>query len=387
MEGGDVSDPGTVLAGTVVTPSEVLDDGVVEVRDGLLGYVGPRSGWGGEAPDRVGVLVPGFVDIHCHGGGGHVFTSTDPEEVAAVAAHHLAHGTTSVLAGLISAPVDTVTAQVQVVADVVESGETSVVGSFLEGPWISHERRGAHDPSVLAKPDADVARTWLDASRGTVRMVTIAPELPGADVVAELLEEAGVLAAHGHTDADAGTLGAALRARRTPVVTHLFNGMAPLHHRTPGAPGAALRELARGGTTVELIADGVHVADETVAMVFEIDRGGHVVLVSDAMNAAGLSDGDYRLGSLEITVTDGVARIASGSIAGGTSHVADQVRRAVTRTGLDPVTVVAAASTTPAALLGLRDRGALATGLRADLVALDGDWQVGRVMRGGAWVG
>jgi N-acetylglucosamine-6-phosphate deacetylase len=105
------------------------------------------------------------------------------------------------------------------------------------------------------------------------------------------------------------------------------------------------------------------------------------------MNAAGLSDGDYRLGSLEITVTDGVARIASGSIAGGTSHVADQVRRAVTRTGLDPVTVVAAASTTPAALLGLRDRGALATGLRADLVALDGDWQVGRVMRGGAWVG
>jgi N-acetylglucosamine-6-phosphate deacetylase len=387
MEGGDVSDTSTVLAGTVATPSELLDDGVVEVRDGLLGYIGPRSGWAGGAPDRAGVLVPGFVDIHCHGGGGHAFTSTDPAEIAAVAAHHLAYGTTSVLAGLISAPVDTITAQVRVVADVVESGETSVVGSFLEGPWISHERRGAHDPSVLAEPDVDVARTWLDAGRGTVRMVTIAPELPGAHAVAELLEETGVLAAHGHTDADAPTLGAALRARRTPVVTHLFNGMAPLHHRAPGASGAALRALARGGATVELIADGVHLADETVAMVFEVDRGGHVVLVSDAMSAAGLSDGEYRLASMEVTVTDGVARIASGSIAGGTSHLADQVRHAVTRTGLDPVRVVAAASTTPAALLGLGDRGALATGLRADLVVLDDDWQVSRVMRGGAWVG
>ncbi len=382
-----MSDPGTVLAGTVVTTSEVLDDGVVEVRDGLLGYVGPRSGWNGEVPDRTGVLVPGFVDIHCHGGGGRAFTSTDPEEIAAVAAHHLAHGTTSVLAGLISAPVDTITAQVRAVADVVERGGTSVVGSFLEGPWISHERRGAHDPSVLAEPDANVARTWLDAGRGTVRMVTIAPELPGADAVAEQLEEAGVLAAHGHTDADAATLGAALRARRIPVVTHLFNGMAPLHHRAPGAPGAALRELARGGATVELIADGVHLADETVAMVFEVDRGGHVVLVSDAMSAAGLSDGEYRLGSLEVTVTEGVARIATGSIAGGTSHLADEVRRAVIETGLDPVTVVAAASTTPAALLGLTDRGALVTGQRADLVVLDDDWRVSRVMRGGAWVG
>ncbi len=382
-----MSDSGTVLAGTVVTPSEVLDDGVIEVRDGLLGYVGRRSGWDGDTPDPVGVLVPGFVDIHCHGGGGHAFTSTDPEEIAAVAAHHLAHGTTTVLAGLISAPVDTITAQVRVVADVVESGATPVVGSFLEGPWISHERRGAHDPSVLATPDTEVARTWLDAGRGTVRMVTIAPELPGADPVARLFEEAGVLAAHGHTDADALTFTTALRARRPPLVTHLFNGMAPLHHRAPGAPGAALRELARGGATVELIADGVHVADETVAMVFEVDRGSHVVLVSDAMNAAGLSDGEYQLGSLEITVTDGVARVASGSIAGGTSHVADQVRRAVTRTGLDPASVVPAARTTPAALLGLSDRGALTTGLRADLVVLDGDWQVRRVMREGAWVG
>jgi N-acetylglucosamine-6-phosphate deacetylase len=218
-------------------------------------------------------------------------------------------------------------------------------------------------------------------------MVTLAPELAGSDAVAALLEDAGVVAALGHTDAAAADFAAALGARRTPVVTHLFNGMAPFHHREPGTPGAALAALARGAATVELIADGVHVADETTGLVFDVDPGGHVVLVSDAMAAAGLPDGAFTLGSLDVTVTEGVARIASGSIAGGTSHVGDLVRRCVTLAGVDAVAAVAAATATPAALLGLSDRGALATGLRADVVALTEDWRVDRVMRGGAWVG
>jgi N-acetylglucosamine-6-phosphate deacetylase len=379
-----------VLGGTVVTPTGVVDDGVVEVVGDLLGYVGPRTGWDGAAPEPAGLLVPGFVDIHCHGGGGHAVTTSDRAEIAAVAAHHLARGTTSLLASLVSAPTATIAAQVSAIADVVDVG-SPIVGSHLEGPWLSRARCGAHDPAALAAPDAGDARAWLDAGRGTVRMVTLAPELPGAEVVATLLEDAGVIAAHGHTDADAGSFADALRSRRTPVVTHLFNGMPPLHHRAPAAPGAALDALARGAATVELIADGVHLADETVAMVFAVDPGGHVVLVSDAMAAAGLPDGDFELGSLAVRVTDGVARIAetstnSGSIAGGTSHLADLVHRCVTVIGLDPVAVVDAASRTPAALLGLTDRGSLATGLRADVLALTDDWRVGRVMRSGAWV-
>ncbi len=375
-----------VLGGTVVTPTGVVEDAVVEVRDDRLGYVGPREGWDGDTPEPAGLLVPGFVDLHCHGGGGHAVTTTDPEEVEAVAAHHLARGTTSMLASLVSAPTDTITTQVTAIAGVVEGG-SSIVGSHLEGPWLSHARCGAHDPTALAEPDEAAARTWLDAGRGTVRMVTLAPELPDACAAAALLEDAGVIAAYGHTDADAGSFAAALRARRTPVVTHLFNGMPPLHHRAPAAPGAALHALARGAATVELIADGVHLADETVAMVFGVDPGGHVVLVSDAMAAAGLPDGDFALGSLAVRVTDGVARIGSGSIAGGTSHLADLVHRCVTVAGLDPVAVVVAASTTPAALLGLTDRGMLATGLRADVLSLTDGWRVDRVMRGGAWVG
>jgi N-acetylglucosamine-6-phosphate deacetylase len=377
----------TALAGTLVTPSEIVEDGVVEVRDGLLGYVGPRAGWQGEAAEPAGLLVPGYVDVHCHGGGGHAVTTTDRTAIAAVAAHHLARGTTTMLASLVSAPTDTITAQVAAIADVVEEADTTVVGCHLEGPWLSAARCGAHDPAALADPDPAVARSWLDAGRGTVRMVTLAPELPGSDAVAALLEDAGVLAALGHTDAPAGSFTEALRARRTPVVTHLFNGMAPFHHREPGTPGAALAELARGAATVELIADGVHVADETAAMVFDVARGGHVVLVSDAMAAAGLPDGDYSLGSLAVRVTAGVARIGSGSIAGGTSHVADLVRRCVSVAGVDPVSAVAAASLTPATLLGLADRGSLTSGRRADVLSLTDDWQVDRVMRGGAWVG
>jgi len=377
---------GEVLGGTVVTPTEVVTDGVVEVKGDRLGYVGPRADWDGDAPEPVGLLVPGFVDGHCHGGGGHTVTTTDVGAIAAVAAHHLARGTTSMLASLVSAPTETITAQVAAIADVVEGGDTAIVGSHLEGPWLSHARCGAHDPAALAEPDTDAARAWIAAGRGTVRMVTLAPELPRAEAVSAVLEDEGVLVAYGHSDADARTFAAALRARRTPVVTHLFNGMSPLHHRDPAAPGAALSELARGAATVELIADGVHLADETVTMVFDVDPGRHVVLVSDAMSAAGLPDGDFELGSLAVRVADGVARIENGSIAGGTSHLADLVHRCVTVAGLDPVAAVAAATSTPAALLGLTDRGALATGLRADVLSLSDEWRVDRVMRGGAWV-
>jgi N-acetylglucosamine-6-phosphate deacetylase len=186
-----------------------------------------------------------------------------------------------------------------------------------------------------------------------------------------------------------GAFGEALLSRRTPHVTHLFNGMEPLHHRRPGPVAASLDALARGATHVELIADGVHVADETAHLVFAVDPGRHVVLVSDAMVAAGMPDGDFELGSMKVRVEDGRAwtRTDPPSLAGGTSHAADLVRRCVVHAGIDPVAAVAAATATPAALLGLADRGSLATGLRADLVVLDRDWQVGRVMTGGDWVG
>jgi N-acetylglucosamine-6-phosphate deacetylase len=376
------------LAGRLVSGDGVVDDGVVEVRpDGTIGYAGPAAGWAGPVPEPVGTLVPGYVDIHCHGGGGHTVTSGDPTEVAAVADHHLSHGTTTMLASLVSAPTDELVAAIGAIASVAASGPP-VVGCHVEGPFLDPEHRGAHDPANLRLASAEELTAWLAAGDSTVRMVTLAPELAGADEAAALLERSGVLVALGHTGADADRFASGLRSLRTPLVTHLFNGMEPLHHRRPGPVAASLDALARGTTYVELIADGVHLADETVHLVFSVDPGRHVVLVSDAMVAAGMPDGDYELGSMQVRVEDGRAwtRTDPPALAGGTSHAADLVRRCVVHAGVDPVAAVAAATSTPASMLGLDDRGRLATGLRADLVALDDDWQVQQVMAGGEWV-
>jgi N-acetylglucosamine-6-phosphate deacetylase len=384
----------SALAGRLVTTTAVLDEGVLEVRpDGTIGYVGPASGWSGPVPEPVDTVAPGYIDIHCHGGGGHTATSADPAEVAAVAAHHLSHGTTTMLASLVSALTSELVASIEAIAEVAGTG-SSIMGSHIEGPFLDPAHRGAHNAAHLRLPATDELGTWLaagvdDTGRQTIRMVTLAPELPGAAAATELLERSGVVVGLGHTGADARSFAEALRALRNPLVTHLFNGMEPLHHRRPGPVAASLDALARGATYVELIADGVHLADETVHLVFEVDPGRHVVLVSDAMVAAGMPDGDFELGPVRVRVADGRAwtRTDPPSLAGGTSHVADLVRRCVVQVGIDPVAAVAAATSTPAALLGLDDRGRLATGLRADLVALDRDWEVRRVMREGDWVG
>lgn len=374
-----------VLGGRLVLDDGVVDDGVLALEGERITYAGPAAGWAGPAPEPVGTIVPGYIDIHCHGGGGLSVTTGDPGDVVAVAAHHLQHGTTTMLASLVSAAPADITLGAVAIAEVAATG-SSIVGSHLEGPFLDPGHKGAHDPAHLVLPDEALVRDWLAA--GAVRMVTLAPELAGAGPVSRLLEEAGVVVGLGHTDADATTFAAALAELDRPLVTHLFNGMEPLHHRSPGPVAASLDSLGRGRAHVELIADGVHLADETVAMVFSVDPGRHVVLVSDAMAAAGMPDGDYELGPMRVRVVDGQARttVDPPSLAGGTAHLADVVRSCVTAAGVDPVPAVAAATSTPAALLGLEDRGRLTAGLRADLLTLDDEWKVTRVMQGGAWV-
>ena len=194
-------------------------------------------------------------------------------------------------------------------------------------------------------------KRWLASGHGTVRMVTLAPELPGSEALSDLVAGAGCLVALGHTDADAATFGAALAGDSVSVVTHLFNGMAPMHHREPGPVAASLAALAAGDAHVELIADGTHLADGTIALAFALDPGDRVVLVSDAMGAAGMDDGDYELGTTTVRVIDGTAWTTTEppSIAGSTVHLADVVRRCITETGIDPVRVVRAATAHPGA--------------------------------------
>lgn len=379
-----------VHCGRVVTSEGVIPDGYVEVGGDRITAVGSASSYAGEAdfPEPAGTLLPGLVDIHCHGGGGAAVTSGEIAQVEAFARHHRSSGTTSLVASTVTDTPERMLAMVHAAAVVADAGEVEAV--HLEGPFLAATRCGAQDPRHLRLPDLGLARELVAAGGGHVRVMTVAPELPGAEKLMDLLDDLGVVPAVGHTDGDAAVVTRALSRERPGLVTHLFNGMPPLHHRAPGPVGASLGAAARGETRVELIGDGVHVADETVRMVFDLLGPDRVVLVTDAMAAAGMPDGDYQLGPQAVAVRAGVARLqgpGEQSIAGGTARLLEVVRRCVHHAGVDLLDAVTAASATPAAAIGLGDEtGELAAGRRADLLVVDDSLRLERVMRRGQWV-
>lgn len=388
-----------VLAGArVVTPHGVLDPGRVRVENGLITEVGtevgPTAGPVGGAAGGAGAggadivdlagswLVPGFVDLHVHGGGGHDVTAS-PADLAAAVAFHRAHGTTRTLVSLVAAPVERLAEQLSWAAALTAAGpgpDGHVVGAHLEGPFLAPARRGAQPGEHLRAPDRGVFAELVAAGAGTLRVITLAPELPGAGAVTEAALAAGVIAAAGHTDATYDEAASGFAAGMT-LATHLFNGMRPLHHREPGPAGAALD----AGVACELINDGVHVHPALLRLVAA--EPARLVLVTDAVDAAGVGDGDYLLGGHPVRVRDGQARLAAtGALAGSTLTMDLAVRRAVAA-GLALEVAVAAAATNPARVLGLAHRcGSIAPGLDADLVVLDADLRVTRVMAAGRWV-
>ncbi|MYU18258.1 N-acetylglucosamine-6-phosphate deacetylase [Streptomyces sp. SID8361] len=332
-----------------------------------------------------GWIVPGFVDLHVHGGGGASFSAGTPEESMTAIRTHRAHGTTTMLASTVTGDLDDLARQAATLSELVEQGE--LAGIHFEGPFISPHRCGAHQPSLLRAPDPADVRKLVDAARGTARMMTLAPELPGGLESVRLLADSGVLAAVGHTDSTYEATIEAIRAGAT-VATHLFNAMPSLLHRTPG-PVAALLEDER--VTVELINDGTHLHPAMLELAFHRAGADRVAFITDAMGAAGMSDGRYPLGPMEVEVKEGVARISggptAGSIAGSTLTLDRAFRRAVTIDGLGVVETVRAMSATPARLLGIADRvGSVEVGKDADLVVLDDDFRLRGVMRRGAWV-
>ncbi|MGW0037832.1 N-acetylglucosamine-6-phosphate deacetylase [Gordonia sp. NPDC003376] len=374
--------PVTVSAACVVSGGEVLRPGWFTIVDGRIGHVGagvPPTPADHDYPRHT--VVPGFVDMHVHGGGGASFTD-NPQRVADF---HLARGTTTLVASLVSAPIPTLVEQIRVLRPYIV--DEAVAGIHLEGPWLAAGRCGAHDPEALAPPSASAVDELLDAGAGAIRMVTLAPELDGALVAIARLVAAGVVVGVGHTDATHEQTVAAIGAGAT-VATHLFNAMPPLHHR---APGPVLALLDDDRVTVELVVDGVHLHPEVVAHVVRAVGAERVALVTDAMSAAGMADGTYRLGTVDVEVSGGVAR-ARGShvIAGSTTTMGDVFRRAVVGLGLgggvDDMALAAAVemcARTPARALGLRGVGDLLPGYAADLVVLDEEMDVRRVVRGG----
>jgi len=292
-----------ITGGRIAGPTRVLDDGWVAVTGGLISEVGQGAPPEGPRMDVAGALVvPGFVDTHCHGGGGGSFSSGDPDELALAVRAHRGHGTTTMLASLVSDPVHALCDQIAALRELVQDGE--VHGIHLEGPFISHARCGAHDPAALLEPDTATVSTLLNAGRGDIRMVTLAPELHGGVKAVRQLTESGVIAALGHTDGVQEQILPAIDAGAT-VATHLFNGMRPLHHREPGPVGVLLDDER---ITVELICDLVHIHPTVVHLAAKHAGKRRTVLITDAMSATDAADGAYRLGRLKVNVSDDFGR-------------------------------------------------------------------------------
>jgi len=371
---------GRLLHGArVVAGDRVLEDGWVLVDGSRIAAVGDGPPPPGSESEPVeGWLLPGFVDLHVHGGGGSDVTAS-PGALREAVAFHRRHGTTSTLVSLVTAPLDALERQLGWIADLVEEDD-GVLGAHLEGPFLSRVRCGAQNPAYLRHPDRDAFGRLVEAARGRLRSVTVAPELPDALDVMKDVQQAGALAAIGHTDATYAEAMAAIDAGAT-LATHLFNGMRPIHHREPGPAAAALRaDLA-----CEIINDGVHLHPSITALVNE--RPGRLVLVTDAIDAAGMGDGEVELGGQRVAVRNGEARLVrAGSLAGSTLTLDAAVRRAVQVCGLTIVEAAQAAATAPARLLGRTDIGAIADGCAADLVLLDDDLRLSRVMRHGRWL-
>lgn len=361
----------------VLTPGE--EAGWVAVEAGRIAAVGgpadrpPAATETVELADRL--VVPGFVDLHVHGGGGAQFMSGDPVQCRKAGRFHVGHGTTALLATTLTAPHDDLLAAVQGIA---AAGDPAIAGIHLEGPWLSPERPGAQDAAALRDPDPGELAELMAA--GPVRLVSVAPERPGALALIERIAAAGATAALAHTDATYDEAIAGLDAGARHAV-HVFNAMRPLHHREPGVIGAVLE---RDAVTCEVIADGHHVHPAVVRLLARLKGPGATVLVTDAIEAAGLPDGEYRLGTAPVQVRDGRALTPSGHLAGSTLTL-DAAVRNVCAWGIPLPDALRMASTTPATVLGLR-KGRIAPGYDADLAVLDADLQPVATLVAGAFV-
>jgi N-acetylglucosamine-6-phosphate deacetylase len=371
-----------IRAATVVLDGQICRPGWLQIAGGQIGGCG--SGAPPGKPDRDFpdcLVVPGFIDMHVHGGGGASYL--DAEHIADAAAFHQRHGTTTTLASLVTAAPDQLIAGVRDLAEATRAG--IVAGIHLEGPWLSAARCGAHDPAQMRDPAPAEIDDLLAAGAGAIRMVTLAPERRGSSEAIRRFVDAGVVVAVGHTAASYEQTQKAITLGAT-VGTHLFNAMPPLHHREPG-PALAL--LERPDVTVELIADGVHVHPAMVRAVIRAAGPDRVALITDAIAAAGSADGPYRLGTVPIEVESGVARVSATSTIAGSTATMDQLFRTVSRLGPDPDAALVAAvrmtSATPARALGLQEVGALRAGYDANLVVLDRELRAAAVMVRGDW--
>jgi N-acetylglucosamine-6-phosphate deacetylase len=373
-------------AGKAITPKGEIPDAGILVRDGEIELVAPRSAM--ELPSGAEEVratectaIPGFVDVHVHGAGGHDVMEADETALRIITGKLAAFGTTSLLATTITASADETCRSVEEISKYIarQYQTTDVRGEILgihfEGPFLSRERRGVHPQEWLQLPSAEVLQRFLQAASGNARILTIAPELLGAMPCIDAARSLGMVVSIGHTDATYEQARAAV-AHGAHHATHVYNAMRPFTHRDPGVIGAV---LTTPEVTAELIADGVHVDEIAMKVLLQAKGAERVILISDGTSATGMPDGKYMLGGLEVTVSGGVCRSAEGRLAGSTLTL-DRALRNIVNLGVPLADAVRMLTLNPATLLGIEfKKGALRTGADADIVLLDERLELARV--------
>jgi len=353
-----------ISSARAVIDGELRSDIWLEVIDGTITEIGSGAH---PSVDRKysGTLIPGFIDIHCHGGGGYYFSDPNAEQISQAIATHRSAGTTTQYASLVTADLPSLKSQIQALIPFVQRGD--IAGIHLEGPYLSHAKCGAHAPELLRAPELAEVKNLIEWGQGTIAMITIAPELEGALETISWLVSQGVVAAIGHSDADADTARAALDAG-AQVVTHFTNAMAKMI----GGQSMATEVLEDSQVSLELINDGTHVPADVVELVKKsaLDR---TILITDAMSAAGGSDGKYLIGNLDVEVKDSVARLVSnGALAGSTLTMERAFVNFLNKDGVDIVDAVHASSTRAAEVFGLKNVGSITVGKKANILNFDG---------------
>ena len=357
-----------LIRGGMIVHVDAVKPGDLRIENGHIAEPGDTTPT--DVIDAQGLYVsPGFIDLQVNGGIGHNFEDASPVEIRTIVDFYVSHGTTGLLPTTVTAPIERIRATIDRVKQI---DHPAILGMHIEGPFISEARKGAQNPEYILKPSVDKFNELLTGNEGFIKIVTLAPERSGADQLISRMREIGAVPSLGHSDA---TYEQALVAieRGIGLFTHMFNGMRKFHHRAPGAVGAALVS----NVMVELIADGIHVHPGAMKLLYKVKGPNQVCLITDAISAAGLEDGEYQLGGLQVFVKDATARLADGTLAGSTLTLDKAVKNFMEATGCSLPEAVRAASLNPAKLLGIDDRkGSVEVGKDANLVVFDKDFKV-----------